>query len=267
MNAGERDHTKPDRSRTILALSLQDIPSLTPDVLEETCDQLKTFLFAGHDSTSSVLVWAVYELFRTPHALQGVREELDRLFGRDGARDPAVVRATLLAPGGDDIVRHMRYISAVLKEVMRLHPPAGSIRVARPGSGFVISTPDGAEYNLDGNWIYLNHNLIHRDRAVFGDSADDFIPERWLAASAASAPPASAWRPFERRPRNCIGQELANIEARVIIAMVARRYEFTKVGLGAHDLDPEGRPTVDHKGQYKVESELYSVRNSIHSST
>lgn len=62
-----------------------------------------------------------------------------------------------------------------------------------------------------------------------------------------------------RGPRNCIGQELANIEARVIIAMLARRYEFVKVGLGEFDLDRDGHPTVHDKGRFKVKSELYSV--------
>lgn len=246
-----------NRSRTILALSLQDIHSLTPELLEETCDQLKTFLFAGHDTTSRSIVWAIYELCRTPRALKCVRDELDVLFGPEGARDPAVVRERLLAPGGDEIIHSMTYISAVWKEVLRLHPPAGSVRVSRPGTGFVVSTSQG-EYNLDGNWIYLNHTIMHRDRAVFGSSCDDFVPERWLQ-SAGNTPPTSAWRPFERGPRNCIGQELANIEARVIIAMLARRYEFTKVGLGELDLNQDGKPTLRANGQFKVKSELYTV--------
>jgi hypothetical protein len=49
--------------------------------------------------------------------------------------------------------------------------------------------------------------------------------------------PPSAWRPFERGPRNCIGQELANIEARVILACVVRKYAFEKVGAGQRLVD------------------------------
>ncbi|KAK8054510.1 hypothetical protein PG994_009577 [Apiospora phragmitis] len=246
MKAKVRNHKQPDRLRTAVALGLQNVETLTSDVLEETCDQLKTFFFAGHDSTSAVLTWAMYELSHTPHALKSVRDELDTLFGKDGARDPAV------------LIHRMRYISAVLKEAMRLHPPAGSMRYAPPGSGFVLSTPDGGAYNVDGCWLYLNHDMIQRDRAVFGDSADDFVPERWLSP-AADGFPVGAWRAFERGPRNCIGQELANIELRVLVAMLAQRYEFTKVGLGELDLDQQGRPTLDDKGQFKVKSELYNM--------
>ncbi|KAJ5093635.1 cytochrome P450 [Penicillium angulare] len=67
------------------------------------------------------------------------------------------------------------------------------------------------------------------------------MPERWLEnnldrnSEAQSAIPPSAWRPFERRPRACIGQELANLEMRVIIAVVAREYEFIKTGLGSYN--------------------------------
>lgn len=247
-----------DTARTILALSLEEIESLTPQLLEETCDQLKTFLFAGHDTTSTTVVWSIYELIRTPHALKAVRDELDALFGPGtGARGSASVQEKLLAPGGGDLIHRMTYISAVIREVLRLHPPAGTMRTSKPGTGFVVSTPQG-EYNLDGKWIYLNHSIIQRDRAVFGETADDFVPERWLQAEGAVCPP-SAWRPFERGPRSCIGTELANIEARFLIAILVRRYEFTKVGLGQIDLDVGGQPVLDDKGQFKVKSELYSV--------
>lgn len=65
---------------------------------------------------------------------------------------------------------------------------------------------------------------------------------------------------FERGPRNCIGQELANIEGYVILAMILRRYDFVKVGLGETALDEKGQPILDSEtGQYKVTSELYPV--------
>ncbi|KAK7943953.1 uncharacterized protein PG986_013066 [Apiospora aurea] len=268
----------PNKSRSVLALSLQEVETLTPEIVEETCDQLKTFLFAGHDTTSTTIVWALYELSRTPHALKRVYEELDALFGHEdgGVSNPAVVRRKLLEPGGDDIVRRLTYIGAVIKEVLRLYPPAGSVRAVAPGAGLVVSTSQGDEYNLDGTWVYLNHYLIQRDRAVYGETADDFVPERWLqkerqspdgdsdsgsdGSGTGSTPPVSAWRAFERGPRNCIGQELANIEARVILAFVAGRYGFTKVGLGALELDGSGRPVLDDKARYyKVQSKLYST--------
>lgn len=245
-------------ARSILALSLQGMTSLTPDVLADTCDQLKTFLFAGHDTTSTLICWTVYELSRTPRALKAVRDELDQIFGSETARDSAAICQKLLAPGGVELIHKMAYISAVLKEVLRLYPPAGSIRIANPGMGLVVTTPQ-CDYKLDGNWVYLNHHIIQRDRTVFGETADDFVPERWLLAGEAGFP-AGAWRPFERGPRHCIGLELANMEARVIVALLAHRYTFEKVGLGELDLGQGGKPVLNDKGQFATKSELYVVR-------
>lgn len=119
-----------------------------------------------------------------------------------------------------------------------------------------MTTPEG-EFNLDGNWVHLSHYLIHRDPAVYGETANNFVPERWLKGGSAADLPASAWRVFERGPRNCIGQELANIEAKVILALLAYPFTFEKVGLGETDLDADGKPMLDKCGQFKTKSDMY----------
>lgn len=70
-----------NKSRSILSLTLRDVESLTPQAVDEACDQLNTFLFAGHDTTAILISWMFYELSRTPDALKAVRSELDNLFG------------------------------------------------------------------------------------------------------------------------------------------------------------------------------------------
>lgn len=266
-------------SRSVLGLSLQGSreEELSREALAETRDQIKSFLFAGHDTTGILAAWLFYELARTPRALKAVRDELDDIFGPDP--DPAVVRAKLLAPGGEDLIHRMAYTTAVIKETLRLYPPAGTARMAPPGSGFTVQAPDGRSYCLDGMVIYNCATIVQRDRRVFGDTANDFVPERWLGDKAGimsagsqdetkesqdetasrSKVPAGAWRPFERGPRSCIGQDLATIEARVIVAVVARRYDFVKVGLGELELDEKGRGVLNEKGQYKTKSEMYNV--------
>ena len=240
---------------SILSMSLQDVDSLTPELVDVTCDQLISFLFAGHDTTSTLMSWAFYELSRTPHALRAVRAELDELFGSD--TDPFAVRAALLAPGGKELIHRMTYTNAVIKEILRLWPPGATSRMSSPGDGFTIATPDGKQLCTDGLMVYIVHHIIQRDPKVFGDTANYFVPERWLHG--AEEIPAGAWRAFERGPRNCIGQELATIEARVLIALVARRFDFMKVGRGAITLDATSNPVVGEHGQYKVTSNLYMV--------
>ncbi|KAI0434723.1 cytochrome P450 [Xylaria sp. FL1042] len=248
------------KSRSILSLSLDDnANAMTRRAIDEACDQLSTFLFAGHDTTSILLSWLFYELSRTPHAMQALRNELDSLFGPDA--NPTVVRDRLLSDNGQDLLNHMAYTAAVIKETLRLWPPAGTARLTKPGAGIKVQTSIG-EYNLEGVSVYNCTSMIQRDPEVYGDTANDFVPERWLQTENSTGTkqiPPSAWRPFERGPRNCIGQELANLEARVVVALVARRYDFVKVGLGEVAVDEAGNPISDENGRYKVTSEMYPV--------
>ncbi|KAI1352317.1 cytochrome P450 [Xylaria sp. FL0043] len=255
-----------DTSRSILSLSLDDTESLSSKLIDVTCDQLKTFLLAGHDTTSVTLAWVFYELSLNSTGLAKVRAELNSLFGTDAS--PEAIRARLLLPDGAALLQKMTYISAVIKETLRLHPPAATARMSEHGTGFSIHTPEGQEYCLDGMIIYNCETILHRDVSVYGVSANQFVPERWLnegdgtleADSTTRRVPASAWRAFERGPRNCIGQEFATMEARVIIAYIARRYDFTKVGLGEVVRDGDGRLMKDCEGNFQVKSPLYNTR-------
>ena len=253
------DNRHNETSKSILALSLRDVDNLTPEFMEETWNQLKTFLFAGHDTTSTLVALSMYELSRIPRALQAVRDEVMELFGAEAACDPDEIRARLLSPGGDSLIHQIPYNSAVMKEILRLYPPAGSVRIAKDGGGMVVKTEQG-DYYLDGSWVYVNHYIIQSDPAVYGETANDFVPERWLER--VNNQPASTWRPFERGRRKSIGLEPANIEARAIIAMLACRYRYEKVGIGAVAIDSDGKGTLNDQGQYITESELYLVRIS-----
>ncbi|KUI59725.1 hypothetical protein VP1G_06949 [Cytospora mali] len=250
------ERSKSTKPRSILSISLQDIKDLSPETVDVTCDQLSSFLFAGHDTTSTTIAWMFYELSRTPHALRAVRAELDDLLGPDAS--PAAVAARLLAPGGEQIVHPV---------ILRLWPPGATARMTKPGDGLKVtlrtsSNPTGetSAVDLGGLLLYHIHSIIQRDPSIFGETADTFIQH-----DTADKIPAGAWRAFERGPRNCIGQELATIEARVVIALVARRYDFTKVGIGAVSLDSAtGEPELGKNGQYKVSEEMYmALANAI----
>ncbi|KAF2683403.1 cytochrome P450 [Lentithecium fluviatile CBS 122367] len=265
IKAAQSTETKETRDRSVLALALKDIDVLTSESLQTTADQVKSFFFAGHDTTSILLQWLFYALSVHPKCLETIRAEHDAVFGH---RDPR--EAFLSKP--DETLKALSYSSACIKEALRLWPPAGSARLSIPGKGFKVRLFDGQEVCLDGTILYLNQYLIHRDPKVYGENANDFMPERWLgdtdttsaskdddgSQTGASKIPISAWRPFERGPRNCIGQELANLEARVILACVMRRYDFVKIGAGEVEVDEKDKPILDDKGKYKTMSELFN---------
>ncbi|KAL3484138.1 cytochrome P450 [Aspergillus germanicus] len=258
------------KSRSVLALSFEGVDDLDEDLLSSTCDQLKTFLFAGHDTTSSLLQWAFYELSRTPNAVRAVRDELDEVLGPDCS--PAAIRKQLLSARGESLLSRMTYTAGVIKEALRLHPPAGTGRFVPHGTGFNVTLPDGEALCLDGMILHNCETIIQRDERVYGVTKDAFVPERWLDCtlnnpnfrgkednSGGSGIPASAWRPFERGPRNCIGQELANLEAKIVLACTIRRFDFVKVGLGEVFRDSHGEPVMGEFGQYAVKEELFNI--------
>ena len=274
------EKSRSEKGRSVVALALQDQDELKPAALQETADQIKTFMFAGHDTTSTTLQWAFYELSRSPNALAKACNELDEVLGPNA--DPKVVADTLIARG-EEVLQHLTYLSAIIKETLRLYPPAGSAKIAPVGSNFHVHDDDGHSWLVDGVVLYNCHFIIGRDPKVYGADAEYFVPERWLGDGGdvdtsektniyhepekdksphrdeRRIPPA-AWRPFERGPRSCIGQELANLETRVILALTVRRYRFEKVGMGALDLGVDGKPTINEWGQYNTVDQLVNRR-------
>jgi cytochrome P450 len=257
--------TKTTKDRSVLALALQDVEVLTPQITQVTADQVKTFLFAGHDTTSILLQRLFYALSIHPSCLSKIRAEHDSIFGSSSPSEVFLAKP-------DATLKALVYTSACIKEALRLWPPAATARMSH--NGFRIRTKEGEEVCVDECVIYPIQRIIHRDPSVYGPTANDFVPERWTGDSDTSSTtnadvdgtatptgkiPASAWRPFERGPRNCIGQELANLEARVILACVMRRYDFIKVGVGEVETDEKGQPILNENGRYKTKSELISV--------
>jgi cytochrome P450 len=265
MKKVQTDETR-HKDRSVLALALKDTDVLTDDILQTTADQVKSFLFAGHDTTSILLQRLFYALSVHPKCLAAIRAEHDAVFGTSDPQEVFLSRP-------DETFKALSYTSACIKEALRLWPPAATARMAKPGTGFKLRLESGEEICVDDTVLYNCEYLIQRDPQVYGETANDFVPARWLGDGGASVEkkdeagnqtgasniPISAWRPFERGPRNCIGQELANVEARVILACVMRRYDFIKVGAGEVELDKKGRPVLDANGAYKTRSEMFNV--------
>jgi cytochrome P450 len=65
-----------------------------------------------------------------------------------------------------------------------------------------------------------------RDPSLF-PSPNEFIPQRFLPdKSTFGAIPKNAYRPFEKGPRDCLGQELAMLESRIVLALTVRKFDF-----------------------------------------
>jgi cytochrome P450 len=180
-------------------------------------------MFAGFDTTSTTLQWALYYLSlpQNKDKLGALLAEHDEILGPvdDNARIEAILRTDPVLP----------YTTAVIKESLRFEPPAATARwVSLSAPPFHLTSPDGVSHLINGTPVYICHRIIGSSSKIWGPDAKTFHPERWLDKEYVANLPVGAFRPFERGPRACIGQELAMMEAKIVLALVARRFEFRK---------------------------------------
>ncbi|KAL8669956.1 MAG: hypothetical protein Q9168_005478 [Polycauliona sp. 1 TL-2023] len=219
--------------------------SPTKALIRSCVDQIKTFLFAGQDTTATLIQWMCYEMSKASHSphhaasLKHLRQEHDAVFGSQPFSALQMLSAlTTTAESESVLTSRLPYTTAFVKETLRLHPPAATGR-AVPWEAASCSLPLPTHpVSIAGLQIYPSLYLIQRNPNVWGPDAHDFNPDRWLDEAYLAKLPVGAYRPFERGPRNCIGQELAMLEGIVVLASVARGFELEKVGL-------TGRAVID----------------------
>ncbi len=158
-----------------------------------------------------------YYLHLNKSAREKACMELDSIFGPDRHETAKTIRKNPY------ILSRMVYNHAVVKEVLRLFPPANTVRIGEPN--FLISTSDGSTYPTKDCVVWVDPYVMGRDPRYFPDP-ESFIPERFLSASPYPEIPAGAWRPFERGPRNCIGSEFGTLELKVVMALTLRDFDF-----------------------------------------
>ena len=187
----------------------------------EVRDQVVTFMVAGHETVASALTWAWHLLDSAPEVMQRVREEADSVLGD---------RMPTLAD-----VAGLKLARAVLDETLRLYPPAWLItRKALEADVLAgCDVPAGA-------LIVISPWLVHRHEGQWPEP-ERFDPDRFADPSA-SSPTRSGYIPFGTGPRMCIGRDFALLEGTVVLAMLARTWEFA--GVERAGIVPEPLVTV-----------------------
>lgn len=175
---------------------------------EQLHDEVLTFLLAGHETTALAVSWALYLLGQNGEAGGRLQDEVDRVL----AGRPAAI--------GD--IPSLAFGEKVIKETMRLYPPAWS--VARTAVN---------DFELDGYKIPSGANIVmsqwimHRDSRFFPDP-DKFDPDRWDTPACHNLP-RFAYFPFGGGPRQCIGASFAVTEVLLVLAAVVRRFQLVPV--------------------------------------
>jgi cytochrome P450/NADPH-cytochrome P450 reductase len=176
--------------------------------------QINTFLIAGHETTSGLLSYTLYALLKHPDILKKAYEEVDRVFGPDINAKPTYQQVTGLT-----------YITQILKEALRLWPPAPAYGI----SSLKDETIAGGKYRLKKNtFITILVTALHRDRSVWGPNPDAFDPENFSREAEAKRP-VNAWKPFGNGQRACIGRGFAMHEAALAIGMILQRFKLIDI--------------------------------------
>ncbi|KAM3872700.1 cytochrome P450 4T8 [Diretmus argenteus] len=184
---------------------------------EDIRAEVDTFMFAGHDSTASGISFTLYCLACHPEHQQLCREEIiHALDGKDTVE-------------WEDLSK-LPYTTMCIKECLRLYPPV-------PGTGRKTTKPirffDGRTVPK-GCIVGVSVFGIHRNAAVW-ENPHVFDPLRFLPENASNRSP-HAFVPFSAGPRNCIGQNFAMNEIKVVIAMTLKRYQLIE--------DPTKKPKL-----------------------
>lgn len=182
--------------------------NLTKLSLEDIQEEVDTFMFEGHDTTSSGLAFSAFLIASNPDVHAKVVEELDHVIGR-GNRDITA-----------EDIKELKYLECCIKEAMRLFPPVPYF-TRQLLEDLTIENITFPKKSI----LIIALIFLHRDPKVFPDP-EKFNPDRFLLENSKNRNPYS-FVPFSAGPRNCIGQKFALMEEKVILAQVFRSLVLT----------------------------------------
>ena len=172
----------------------------------QIADEVLGMIVGGHETSSSALTWAWYELAQHPDVFSQLLKEIDQVIDA--------------GPLQIEKIKELSFTRMVLDEVLRLHPPFWfENRNTRQDTNLAgVHLPAGSI-------IVMSRYSLHRHREYWRD-ADQFNPDRFEPNHEENARSSYAYIPFGGGPRICIGTHFAMMEMLVIMALIARRFEI-----------------------------------------
>ncbi|CAH1422792.1 unnamed protein product [Lactuca virosa] len=182
---------------------------------------------AGTDTTTTVLEWAFAELLKHPRTFKKLQDEVRMVL-----QDKNHIN--------QQDIDNMKYLKAVIKETLRLHPPAPTLipRVSREDAkvmGYDI---------MKGTRVIINGWAIQRDPKVW-DEPDEFQPERFLDNNIDYKGHDFELIPFGAGRRGCPGMQFALVIDEHVLATLLQKFDWELPNGGKEaDLDMEEEPGI-----------------------
>lgn len=215
--------------------------TISKDILDEAI----TLLFAGQDTSAATLSWTLHLLSLNPEKRHTLEKEVRSLVQAEASKGTNEVTKSMISK--------MSYLDAVIKESMRLYPVAPFI-VRKLTTDVAIPDESGTKkqaLSLPAStfacvWIYSLHRhpkLWHRP--------DEFLPERWIDSALRSKDLGQqdygAYMPFAIGPRNCLGQPLAHVILRILLARIVNKYTALDLRFEALNTLKKDEESVDDR--------------------
>lgn len=188
----------------LLGMLLEAVDEETGRRLSDTHirNEVATVYGAGHETTANALTWTWHELMQDRQVLDRLRDEVDAVDVQD--------------------TKTLEYTRMVFEEVLRFRPPV-------PINGrFAVSADMLGGYEVsEGAVALLIVNNIHR-HPEFWERPEEFYPDHF-SPEAKTSRHRYAWVPFGAGPHLCIGNNFAMIEGTLLLAMMAKEFDFQPV--------------------------------------
>ncbi len=200
---------------------------------QEIREQLLTFVYASADKTGNLMVWVFYILMTHENVLQACREEIDKVLPNG------------IEPSNEHL-NDLVICEAIINETLRLYPPLpilirDCIHENTIGTERQLNIPVGAS-------ISINSYILHR-RSDLWPRPHEFDYTRWIRDPKTGLKPKLshpfAYLPFGAESRNCIGQNFALLEAKLMLAMLIQRCHFKLIP--GQKIVPELQPGLKTK--------------------
>ncbi|EOY20234.1 PREDICTED: cytochrome P450 714A1 [Theobroma cacao] len=193
-------------------------------------DNCKNIYFAGHESTAVAASWCLMLLALHPEWQSRILTEVAQVCG-DKLPDA-------------DSVSHMKIVTMVIQETLRLYPPAAF--VSREALEEIqlenVTIPKGVCL-----WTLIP--TLHRDPEIWGSDANEFKPERFNDGVSKACKFPQAYIPFGLGPRLCLGRNLAMVQLKIVLCHIISKFTFS--------LSPKYR----HSPAYKM---IVEPGNGVH---
>jgi len=176
-------------------------------------EEVDTFMFEGHDTTSSAMTFATTLLSQNSGYQKKAQEEIDEKLQKINIENDFIKNVDLFQVGTSDYDR-LEFLEASSKETLRLYPsvPFFSRQVYH---GFLDSTMYG-----------MVPYTMHRDKQIWGDNSNEFRPERFYKNKENELRDPFKFLAFSAGSRNCIGKRFALMEMKTTLSYLFKFFTF-----------------------------------------